>query len=212
MNTRLELAAVKKAFGARSVLNQTWLQVRAGEAVGLIGANGAGKTTLLRIAAGLVIPESGSVRWSSPLHPDRARIRYFGGEVSLPPSVPVRRWASLFGVAHGDRRPIGQLSRGTRQLLGLRVLLSADEADILILDEPWEGLDPDGSAWLTERVRRWRADGAAILISSHRMHDLDSVCTRYLLLESGRCRPIGDRELRPRVDQLMQAARRRGRA
>lgn len=210
MNTRLELAAVKKAFGTRSVLNQTWLQVRAGEAVGLIGANGAGKTTLLRIAAGLILPQGGCVRWSSRADPDRARIRYFGGEASLPPSVPACRWASLFDVKHGDRRPMGELSRGTRQLLGLRVVLSGHDADILILDEPWEGLDPDGSAWLTERVKRWRSEGTAILISSHRMHDLDAVCTRYLLLEGGRCRPIGDRDLRPRVDQLMQAARRRG--
>ena len=59
MKTRLELAAVTKAFGKRQVLNQAWLQVRAGEAVGLIGANGAGKTTLLRIAAGLERPMPG---------------------------------------------------------------------------------------------------------------------------------------------------------
>ncbi len=62
MKTRLELAAVSKAFGRHKVLNQAWLQVRSGEAVGLIGANGAGKTTLLRIAAGLVRPDGGAVR------------------------------------------------------------------------------------------------------------------------------------------------------
>lgn len=212
MKTRLELAAVTKTFGRHQVLNQAWLQVRAGEAVGLIGANGAGKTTLLRIAAGLVRPDGGSVRWASMQDDEQARIRYYGGEMTLPPSVPVRRWASLFDVATSDGRRIGQLSRGSRQLLGLRVTLSGDEADLVLLDEPWEGLDPEGSAWLTDTVRRWRSGGAAILISSHRLYDLDSVCTRFLLLEGGRCQAVADRELRPRVDQLAQAVRRRGRA
>lgn len=211
MKTRLELASVTKAFGRRQVLNQAWLQVRAGEAVGLIGANGAGKTTLLRIAAGLVRPDGGSVRWTSMQGEEQARIRYYGGEMTLPPAVPARRWASLFGVATGDGRRIGQLSRGNRQLLGLRVALSGDEADLVLLDEPWEGLDPEGSAWLTDTVRRWRSGGAAVLISSHRLYDLDSVCTRFLLLEGGRCQAVVDRELRPRVDQLVQAVRRRGR-
>ena len=160
MKTRLELAAVTKAFGKHQVLNQAWLQVRAGEAVGLIGANGAGKTTLLRIAAGLVRPDSGAVRWSAMTGDEEARIRYFGGEMTLPASVPARRWASLFEVPIDDRRPIGRLSRGGRQMLGLRVLLSGDEADLLLLDEPWEGLDPEGSAWLTDTVRRWRSRGA----------------------------------------------------
>lgn len=212
MTIRLELAAVTKAFGARPVLSQTWLQVRAGEIVGLVGANGAGKTTLLRIAAGLVLPDGGAVRWSSMADVDRARVRYYGGEMTLPPSIPIRRWTALFDAAIDDRRRIGQLSRGSRQILGLRVLLSGADADLLLLDEPWEGLDPEGSAWLTAEVRRWQVEGAALLISSHRLHDLDAVCTRYLLLEGGRCHAVADRDLRPRVDQLMHAVRGGGRA
>ena len=212
MKTRLELAAVTKAFGRRQVLNQAWLQVRSGETVGLIGANGAGKTTLLRIAAGLVLPDGGSVRWSSMKDEERARVRYYGGEMTLPPSVRIRRWTSIFHAPLDDRRRIGQLSRGTRQLLGLRVVLSGAEADLVLLDEPWEGLDPEWSVWLIEQIRRWRAGGAGLLISSHRLHDLDAVCTRYLLLEGGRCHAVMDREPRPRVDQLMHAVTRRGRA
>lgn len=210
MKTRLELAAVTKTIGRRQVLNQAWLQVRAGEAVGLVGANGAGKTTLLRIAAGLVRPDGGSVRWSAGPEitgDQEARIRYYGGEMTLPASVPASRWASLFGVRIDDRRPIGRFSRGGRQMLGLRVLLSGDEADLLLLDEPWEGLDPEGSAWLTDTIRRWRSRSAAILISSHRLYDLDSVCTRFLLLDNGRCHAVASRELRPGVDQLAQAVR-----
>ena len=211
MKTRLELAAVTKSFGGRTVLNQAWLQVRAGETVGLIGANGAGKTTLLRIAAGLVRPDGGSVRWGPMQDLEPARVRYYGGEVTLPPSIQAGRWGALFGEPVAERRRIGHLSRGTRQMLGLRVLLAGDDADLLLLDEPWEGLDPDGSAWLADTVRNWRARGAAVLISSHRLHDLNAVCTRFLLLESGRCQPVTDRDFRPRVDYLAQAVRAKGR-
>lgn len=207
MRTRLELAAVSKAFGSRRVLNQVWLQVRGGEAVGLIGPNGAGKTTLLRVAAGLVRPDAGSVRWADP----RPALRYFGGEVTLPAGVAVRRWASLFEEPANDRRRIGELSRGNRQLLGLRLVLAGTEADVLLLDEPWEGLDPDGSEWLIDRLRHWRERGAALLISSHRLHDLDSICTRFVMLEGGRLTPITAQDQRPRVEQLAQAFARRTR-
>ena len=207
MKTRLELTAVTKRFGSVQVLAQAWLQVRAGEALGLVGANGAGKTTMLRIAAGLVRPDSGAVRF-----PDAAEgVRYFGGEMTLPRNVRGTRWAGLFGVASSDRRPLGALSRGSRQLFGLRVVLAAD-ADLFVLDEPWEGLDPAGAAWLTDTLRRRREAGASLLISSHRLHDLVDVCSRFVLLEAGRCRAITEREERPGVEQLAQVFRVKERA
>jgi ABC-type multidrug transport system ATPase subunit len=129
--------------------------------------------------------------------------------MTLPPDVTVHRWASLFSVAYEDRRRIGQLSRGNRQLLGLRLLLTGSGADVLLLDEPWEGLDPSGSLWLIDTLRRWRDEGAAVLVSSHRIHDLDSVCTRFVMLEAGRCMAIPAGEERPRVEQLVQAFTRR---
>ncbi len=205
MKIRLELARVSKAFGSHEVLNQAWLQVRAGEAVGLLGANGAGKTTLLRIAAGLMTADRGSVRRvaAEPFTPPR--LCYYGGEATLPPHVSARRWAALFAVVAADRRPIGRLSRGNRQALGLRVLLSGPAPDILLLDEPWEGLDPPGSAWLTDALCRVARAGAAVLISSHRLHDLDSVCTRFVMLDGGRCLPIVPHSEQPRIEQIAQA-------
>ena len=208
---RLELAALRKAFGAHQVLNQLWLQVHAGETVGLVGANGAGKTTLLRIAAGLMTPDEGCVRWPAIVRRSShgllapPTLRYFGGDMTLPPAVPARRWARWFGVTAAERRPIGRLSRGSRQALGLRVLLAGPPADIVLLDEPWEGLDPSGSAWLTDVLNRWRTAGSAILVSSHRLHDLDDVCTRFLVLEGGRCHPVDARCERPRVEQVAHA-------
>jgi ABC-2 type transport system ATP-binding protein len=205
MKTLLELVGITKAFGRHRVLNNVWMQVKGGEAVGLVGSNGAGKTTLLRIAAGLVRADGGSVRWAD----SGPSLRYFGGEMTLPPDVAVRRWASLFGVRTGERQRIGRLSRGNRQSLGLRLVLSGSDANVLLLDEPWEGLDPDGSEWLTEQLRRWRDAGAAVLISSHRLHDLDSVCTRFVMLEAGRCVPVAAHDLKPRVEQLVRAFSRR---
>ena len=202
MKTRLELTAVTKRFGSVQVLTQAWLQVRAGEALGLVGANGVGKTTMLRIAAGLVRPDSGAVRF-----PDAAEdLRYFGGEMTLPRNVRGRRWAGLFGAASSDRRPLGALSRGSRQLFGLRVVLAAD-ADLFVLDEPWEGLDPAGAAWLTDTLRRRRESGASLLISSHRLHDLVDVCSRFVLLEAGRCRAITERDERTGVEHLARVFR-----
>jgi ABC-2 type transport system ATP-binding protein len=205
VKTRLEIAAVAKVYGKHQVLDHAWLQVRSGEAVGLLGANGAGKTTMLRIAAGLVRADSGSVRWL-PVTPERAAsISYFGGETTLPPHVSARRWASLFGVVTAERRPIGRLSRGSRQALGLRVLLAGPPADLVVLDEPWDGLDPAATKWLTDTLRQRTRAGAAILISSHRLHDLDAVCTRFVMLENGKCSALNERDERPRLEVIEQA-------
>jgi ABC-2 type transport system ATP-binding protein len=208
MKARVEMAAVVKSYGAQRVLDRAWLQVNAGEAVGLIGDNGAGKTTLLRIAAGLVIHDHGLVRvlknGSQPL------VRYFGGERTLPPAVTGSRWARWFGVSTvAESRPLGQLSRGSRQLLGLRAVLGGPDVDVILLDEPWEGLDPNGAAWLTETVLRHRARGAALLLSSHRLHDLSDACTRFVHLKDGRCIEMEPEAGMTRIDQLTEVFTRR---
>jgi ABC-type multidrug transport system ATPase subunit len=132
-------------------------------------------------------------------------IRYFGGEMTLPPDVSARRWAALFGVVAAERRPIGRLSRGNRQSLGLRVLLSGTPSPIVLLDEPWEGLDPPAAGWLTDTLRRWTRAGAAVLVSSHRLYDLDAVCDRFVMLEDGRCQAVVEDEDLPRLEQIEQA-------
>jgi len=186
----LEMTAVSKSFGSHRVLNGAWLQLHRGEVVGLVGANGAGKTTMMRIAAGLMRADRGTVKWDpSPPH-----IRYFGGESTLPMDVSARRWARVFGVACHEKRSIAALSRGTRQAFGLRLALHGAPSGLLLLDEPWDGLDPAAAGRLTESVRAWGNSGTAILISSHRLYDLDHVADRFVLLEEGRCRPILDQK------------------
>ena len=168
------------------MLRQAWLQATDGEILGLVGRNGAGKTTLLRIAAGLVRPDAGSIRWTSapPI------LRYFAGEPTLPPDVRAVRWGGFFGAVIDERRRIGHLSRGNRQLVGLRAVLAGAPGGVLLLDEPWDGLDPPAADWLSGAVRAWATAGAAVVISSHRLHDLDAVADRFVLLEGGRCQPL----------------------
>ena len=104
--------------------------------------------------------------------------------------VSARGWAGVFGVTVDEKRSIGALSRGTRQLLGLRVALNGEAPDLLLLDEPWDGLDPAAAQSLTAGIRAWSLCGTAIVISSHRLYDLDDVAARFVLLEDGRCRPV----------------------
>jgi ABC-2 type transport system ATP-binding protein len=77
------------------------------------------------------------------------------------------------------------LSRGSRQAIGLKALLARPESRLIVLDEPWEGLDPDFSRWLSETLREKRAAGVAVVLSSHRLHDLAGLCDRYCFLING---------------------------
>ena len=93
-------------------------------------------------------------------------------------------WGSLGTgeVVMTDRRRIRALSRSTRQLLGLRTALGRHPLRLIVLDEPWEGLDPDATRWLSATLEAKRDRGAAIVLSSHRLHDLAGVCDKYLFL------------------------------
>ena len=84
---------------------------------------------------------------------------------------------------------MGVLSRGSRQRVGLEAALAEPHPTMLLLDEPWEGLDPDASRWLSDELLKRRDAGAAVLVSSHRIHDLADVCDRYVFLVNGRIAP-----------------------
>ena len=191
---RGELEDVTKSYGRHTVVRDVSLAVGPGEIVGLIGPNGAGKTTLLRLFAGLIRPTRGAVRIPAADRP--ALVRYFAGEHSLPPEVRTNRWLALWSapaMARADGRRIagtlGTLSRGTRQRVGLEAMLADPDVMLLLLDEPWEGLDPDASRWLSEELLKRRAAGAGVIVSSHRIHDLADVCDRCVFLVGGRLSP-----------------------
>ena len=181
----VELEHVARSYGPCLVFRDVTLSIEHPETVGIIGPNGAGKTTLLRIIVGLLRASRGRVLFEGQLWPSTHSpfaLAYFGGESTLPPGVSARKWASLFGVRAaigGESRAMRVLSRGTRQLVGLRTILARGEPRLVVLDEPWEGLDPDGSRWLSGVLRQRRAAGVSIIVSSHRLHDLAGLCDRY---------------------------------
>ena len=178
-----ELRHVSKRHGRRTALIEVSLAVCAGEIVGLVGPNGAGKTTLLRILAGLSRPSEGSVYLGRP-----DQLSYFGGEQTLPADMSARRWLSLWScdLNGASSRRFSVLSRGTRQQIGLRATLAHTDTRLLLLDEPWEGLDPDAGRWLSQAMIAKRDDEAGVLVSSHRIHDLADVCDRCVFLVKGR--------------------------
>jgi ABC-type Na+ transport system ATPase subunit NatA len=139
----------------------------------------------------LISPSKGEVRVRG-MPPRRAvarlNVAYFAGDFTLPGSVRACQWGSL---ATGEpitpeRRRIRTLSRGTRQLLGLRTVLSRPHLALVVLDEPWEGLDVDGAHWLSRTIEAKRDRGAAVVLASQDPNDLAGVCDLYLFLVNRR--------------------------
>jgi ABC-type Na+ transport system ATPase subunit NatA len=139
----------------------------------------------------LISPSSGDVRVRG-MPPRRAvarvNVAYFAGDFTLPGSVRARHWGGL-ATGHPitpERRRIRTLSRGTRQLLGLRTVLSRPHLALVVLDEPWEGLDVDGARWLSRTIEAKRDRGAAVVLASHDPNDLAGACDLYLFLVNRR--------------------------
>jgi len=187
MTMALSVRELALRYGPRLVLSHVSFDVGAGQCVGVLGSNGAGKTTLLRALIGCLAPAAGDIRIDG-LQPRealrRTGVAYFAGESTLPGFVRASRWGTLGtgDVVTVDRRPLRALSRGSRQLVGLRTALGRHPLGLVILDEPWEGLDADGTRWLTTTLETKRDRGAAIVVSSHRTDDVAGLCDAYLIL------------------------------
>ena len=188
--------------------------------VGFLGPNGAGKTTAMRSVFGLVHPDRGSVRWNGARvgHEQRARFGYMPEERGLYPRMRIRAqvvyfaelhgmgareaataadfWLERLGLAErGDDR-VEDLSHGNQQRLQLAVAL-AHEAELLVLDEPFAGLDPIGVATVSEVIRGEAGRGAAVLFSSHQLDLVEDLCDDVAIIDRGRVVLAGPlRELR----------------
>jgi ABC-2 type transport system ATP-binding protein len=213
----IEARQLTKRFGGRTAIQGVTLRVAPGEVVGFLGPNGAGKSTTFRIMAGVFPPDSGTVLVDGidlerePLAA-RRRIGYVPERPALQLDARVDRElafiASLRDVAPGARpravddaiararleevrtRRIGALSRGTRQRASLAAGLVGDPP-VLLLDEPTVGLDPAQSADTRRLIRELGRD-RAVLVSSHILSDLESLCDRVIVLHQGRVLAEGD--------------------
>ncbi|MDQ3733141.1 MAG: ATP-binding cassette domain-containing protein [Actinomycetota bacterium] len=205
----LEFDGLRKAYGKNLVLEDVSFTVEPGQMFGFCGANGAGKTTTMRIALGLARADAGEVRWRGrPVDLEvRRRIGYMPEERGLYPKMPVSAQLEYFARLHG-MNPLAA-KRSTRELLegmGLedrakdaleklslgnqqRVQLAAalvSNPDVLILDEPFSGLDPTGVDALAANLAQRRARGVPVLFSSHQLDLVERLCDAVGILAGGR--------------------------
>jgi ABC-2 type transport system ATP-binding protein len=222
--TALRASALTKDFGERRAVSDVTFDVARGGAFGLLGPNGAGKTTIIRLLNGLLTPTSGSVEVlgtaMTPANADRLRERIgVQTDTNLYESLSVdenlRTWGALYGMSSaaietrirevldvlglGDRRTslVGQLSKGMRQKVAIaRAVIHSPE--LLFLDEPTAGLDPEAAADLIDYLRGLiRTGDTTVVLTTHQLHGLESLCDHLGVLRAGALVVAGE------VDELL---------
>ena len=205
----VEVEGVWKRFAATDVVRDLTFEVRSGELLGFLGPNGAGKTTTMRMILDIIRPDRGRIEvFGGPPGPEQqARIGYLPEERGLYRDVPVaetlayfaalkglpsrearrRAEAALRDVGLGDalRKKAGELSRGMHQKAQV-ISTFLHEPDLLIIDEPFQGLDPVNAEMLRSVLLAQRARGATVVMSTHDMEEAQSLCDRILLINDGR--------------------------
>ncbi|SDC73196.1 ABC transporter ATP-binding protein [Actinokineospora iranica] len=207
MTTAISVSGLVKTFGQTRALDGLDLTVRTGEVHGFLGPNGAGKSTAIRVLLGLLRADSGTTtllggdpwRDATALH---RRLAYVPGDVSLWPTLSGGEVIDLLGRLRGglDKRRRAELlerfdldprkkgrtySKGNRQKVALVAALASD-VDLLILDEPTSGLDPLMESVFQECVAEERDRGRTVLLSSHILAEVETLCDRVSIIRAGR--------------------------
>jgi ABC-2 type transport system ATP-binding protein len=222
VDTAVEVLGVWKRFGDTDVVADLSFDVQRGEVLGFLGPNGSGKTTTMRMILDIVRPAAGEIRvFGGPpgvehqgrigyLPEDRGLYRdvriietltYFGALRGLSEAEARRRARGLLaemGLADAADKRAAELSRGMHQKAQL-IATILNDPDLLIVDEPFQGLDPVNADMLKGVVRDQRDRGAAVIMSTHDMGDAQALCDRILLIDKGR------RLLYGTVDQVRKA-------
>jgi ABC-2 type transport system ATP-binding protein len=222
----LEVVDIRKRFGAVEALAGCSFAVERGRMLGFLGPNGAGKTTTMRAIFGLLELDAGDVLWAGkPVGPaERLRFGYMPEERGLYPRMPVGEQLEYFGRLHGMEAgaaraaaacwlerlglaeragaKLEELSHGNQQRAQLAAAL-VHEPELLVLDEPFAGLDPVAVHTLAGVLRGEAARGAAVLFSSHQLELVEDICEEVAIIDHGRIVAMGD------VDGLRRASQRR---
>lgn len=204
----LTLESLDKSYGDLRALRELSMEVPAGEIVGFVGSNGAGKSTAMRIVLGVLEADSGEVRWDGrPVDlAVRQRIGYMPEERGLYPRMKVsdqlvylarlhgldpssakaamEHWTEVLGIAERRGDEILKLSLGNQQRVQLAAAL-VHSPDILVLDEPFSGLDPVAVDVMSGVLREQAAAGVPVLFSSHQLELVESLCDRVGIIKSG---------------------------
>jgi ABC-2 type transport system ATP-binding protein len=203
----IEVDHLTKRYGKTVAVNDLSFRVTPGRITGFLGPNGAGKTTTLKAVLGLVHPTSGTTRVlgkayreledplrrvgavleTSRYHPGRSgrsHLRVVAAQAGIP-TVRVEEVLELVAMKEPGKRRVGGYSMGMRQRLGLAAALLGDP-ELLILDEPANGLDPAGIRWLRDLLRSLAGRGHTILISSHVLAEIEQIADEVVIIHRGR--------------------------
>lgn len=204
---RIEIDSLSKSFGSFRAVDNLSFTVEPGVVTGFLGPNGAGKTTTLRMLLGLVRPTGGtatidgqtyqhldnpgqvvgSALEATNFHPGRSgrdHLRVIAAAIKVPDSR-VDELLDLVGISAAAKKRAGAYSMGMRQRLGLAAALLGDPR-VLILDEPANGLDPEGIRWLRGFLRHLASEGKTILVSSHMLSEVEQTVDDVVIIANGR--------------------------
>ena len=210
----LEASHLRKEFGSVVAVRDVSFSIATGSTFGLLGPNGAGKTTTMRIILGIYAPDAGRITWNGAPITDsvRRRFGYLPEERGLYGKMKVRDQIVYFGRLHGlsdgearkrtDRwieqlglqeyasRPCGELSKGNQQKVQV-ACAAVHEPELLVLDEPFTGLDPVNADVLLSTLNDLKRRGTSLVLSSHQMWQLEQICDRFCIITGGENRVDG---------------------
>ena len=212
----LEVQGISKSFGAIAAVNDVSFSANQGEILGFLGPNGAGKTTTIRMIMGIIRPDTGAIRFAidgDPTVLNKERIGYLPEERGLYEDAKVLEtlvylaelkgltraeareqagsWLERFNLAEWAKQKIEQLSKGMAQKVQF-IAAILHKPDIVVLDEPFSGLDPVNQDLFKEIIRDLKDDGMSIILSSHQMNRVEELCDRIFLIDHGKRVLCGD--------------------
>ena len=205
---------VRRSFGTVEAVSGVSFEVEPGTVFGLLGPNGAGKTTTMRMILGIYIPDTGHVEWNGRnvggeerqrfgylpeergLYPKMKvadQISYFGrlqGMTAIDAEASANRWLARLDISNLAKRSCGELSKGNQQKVQLATSLVHSPA-LVVLDEPFSGLDPVNAETMLACIREVAEAGTTVVVSSHQMFQIESACKEFVILGNGHIRARG---------------------
>lgn len=207
----LQIQGLSKRYGAVTALNKLTLEIEAGSVYGILGPNGSGKTTTLGIVLGIIKPDSGSFSWFEGKYGDQERM-YIGALLETPNFYPylspvknleitahIKKVAEpkidplleLVNLAHRRDSDFSTFSFGMKQRLAIAAALIGDP-EVLIFDEPTNGLDPQGIAEVRDIILRIANEGKTIIMASHILDEVEKVCSHVAIIKRGKLLANGE--------------------
>jgi ABC-2 type transport system ATP-binding protein len=210
----LVLSGVGRSFGSVPAVRDVSFSVPGGATFGLLGPNGAGKTTTMRMILGILVPDRGSVTWDGVVVDEtirrrfgylpeerglygklkvRDQIAYFGRLHGIAPPDDLRRtdaWIERLGLREYANRPCAELSKGNQQKVQI-ACAALHEPELLVLDEPFSGLDPVNAEMLLETLRALQRKGTTLILSSHQMWQVEELGESFCIIANGEVKAHG---------------------